>query len=849
MDSNKPDILRLTDKADTAFTTQNFSEAFEIYRRIEKASNKHPDANFKLALMYMEQSEQKKALMHFKAAISASPHSTSFWLGYIAALVRMNRVADAQKVYEQAVHLGASDDKLSAARDLIEHSEEVFQRIEKVASLINNNERKVALELMVQTNDIFPSNIEIILPLGDLFSMAGDKHRAKDLYFEAIQINALCFRAYYRLGLLFSEDGDDDTALQFYKTAVSINPKAGFCFNNMGAIYVHKNDHEKARANFQKCVSLDSDNVSATYNLACLEISSKNYDEAIRLLKVAIRVDPTHLNSWNNLGSCFLSKQKNADALNCFAEAISMDSTSQQALQNYATAITRVRFSNSNIEALKIIEKILVTKCLVRPSDLSSVATSLWASESSVSQLLEKAELGEDIDLDQAISCLEHIPALMNMLEVCPISDLRFENLFSYLRSRLLVEMLGEHPTDQYFRFQMALAKQCHLNEYVYGLSKTDKELVSELSAEISAKLDSGEKGLEQLVACIAGFQNITDFNWHTNLKCFDLLEPILESQIYEPETELTIIKSLPKFKLTSDTDDVSEKVKAQYEENPYPRWVDLGLPYKSLMIEEIFHELDLRCSNKDIFLKEKIDILAAGGGTGQQSISTACRYKNCEVLAIDLSARSLAYSARKAQELGIENLEHLQADILDLVGLGKTFDIIECAGVLHHMRDPYAGWEILVSLLNPGGLLKIGLYSKLARQHISKIRAEIAELNGFDRSSESILQFRQRVIKSEKAHHQKLITSSDFYSLSMVRDLLFHVQEHLFTLPQISDHLRRLGLEFSGFEEPHIKQKFLASGYSEQDCYDLEKWESFEEAYPDTFRGMYQFWCQKVGS
>ena len=654
----------------------------------------------------------------------------------------MKRIADAQKVYEQAIHLGASDAKFSAARDLIDHSEEIFQRVEKVASFVNNNQPKAALDLMVQTNDLFPSNLEIILSLGNLFSMAGDNNRAKDLYFEAIAINAVCFRAYYRLGLLFSDEGDDATALEYYKTAVSINPKAGFCFNNIGAIYVHKNDHVKARTNFQKCVSLDSHNVTATYNLACLEMSSKNYDEAIRLLKVAIRVDPTHLNSWNNLGSCFLSQHKNADALNCFAEAISIDSTSQMALQNYATAITRVRFSNSNIEALRIIEKILAIKCLVRPSDLCSVATSLWVSESAVSQLLEKVGLGEGIELEQAISCLEDIPALINMLEVCPISDLRFENLFSYLRSRLLLEMLGEYPTDQYFRFQMALAKQCHLNEYVYGLTNTDKELVSKLSAEISAKLDSGEKGLEQLVACIAGFQNITDFNWHTRLKGYDLLGPILDSQIYEPESELGIIASLPKLTLTSDADDVSEKVKAQYEENPYPRWVDLGLPNKAQGIEEIFYELGLSCSNKDIFLKDKIDILAAGGGTGQQSISSACRYKNCDVLAIDLSARSLAYSARKAQELGIENLEHLQADILDLMGMRKTFDIIECAGVLHHMKDPYAGWEILVSLLNPGGLMKIGLYSKLARQHISEIRAEIAELDGFDQTSESIVKF-----------------------------------------------------------------------------------------------------------
>ena len=48
---------------------------------------------------------------------------------------------------------------------------------------------------------------------------------------------------------------------------------------------------------------------------------------------------------------------------------------------------------------------------------------------------------------------------------------------------------------------------------------------------------------------------------------------------------------------------------------------------------------------------------------------------------------------------------------------LNKKFDIIESAGVLHHMADPVAGWRTLTNCLKPNGLMKIGLYSNLARQ------------------------------------------------------------------------------------------------------------------------------------
>ena len=81
----------------------------------------------------------------------------------------------------------------------------------------------------------------------------------------------------------------------------------------------------------------------------------------------------------------------------------------------------------------------------------------------------------------------------------------------------------------------------------------------------------------------------------------------------------------------------------------------------------------------------------------------------------VDLSLASLAYAQRKSNELSFTNIDYLQADILHLHQLGKEFDIIESVGVLHHMDEPMAGWRVLVDLLKPGGLMKIGLYSEFA--------------------------------------------------------------------------------------------------------------------------------------
>ena len=173
--------------------------------------------------------------------------------------------------------------------------------------------------------------------------------------------------------------------------------------------------------------------------------------------------------------------------------------------------------------------------------------------------------------------------------------------------------------------------------------------------------------------------------------------------------------------------------------------------------------------------------ILIAGCGTGQHSIATATRFKSSNVLAIDLSL-NLAYAKRKTEELAIENIEYMQADILDLRRLNKKFDIIESSGVLHHMENPMAGWKVLVDCLKPGGLMRIGLYSDLARQHVVKIKDEISEL-GIGSSSEEMRSFRTRLMRSDEDHHKHVRSFPDFSSLSELRDLLFHVQEHRFTI------------------------------------------------------------------
>jgi len=71
---------------------------------------------------------------------------------------------------------------------------------------------------------------------------------------------------------------------------------------------------------------------------------------------------------------------------------------------------------------------------------------------------------------------------------------------------------------------------------------------------------------------------------------------------------------------------------------------------------------------------------------------------------------------------------------------------------------------------------MELGLHSELARQHMVRMR-EAIDRPGIGVSELAIKSFRSEVVKLEAAHHALIASSPDFYSLSTLRDLLFHVQ------------------------------------------------------------------------
>jgi len=319
-------------------------------------------------------------------------------------------------------------------------------------------------------------------------------------------------------------------------------------------------------------------------------------------------------------------------------------------------------------------------------------------------------------------------------------------------------------------------------------------------------------------------------------------VDAVVAQQIREPALMRRLRATLPR--IGTITDEVSLLVRRQYEESPYPSWVKAAPADEWGTIETYVRSL-FPLVHVDGPDGREAAILVAGCGTGQQAIETAQRFARAQVLAIDISAASLGYAMARAT--GVNNIEYAQADILALGTIGRSFDLIEATGVLHHLADPMAGWRVLLSLLRPGGFMRLGLYSKLGRRDVEAARAWIAQ-RGYRAVPDDIRRCRQEMMTSEVGTKFATVTRSpDFASTSACRDLLFHVREHQLTLPEIERFLADEGLVFLGFElESAVLERYRSRFPQDIEMTQLNKWHLFETENPHTFAGMYQFWIQK---
>ena len=94
-------------------------EADRYYTAILKANPKHPDANHNMGVLAVGVGKVPEALPFFKTALEANSTIAQYWLSYIDALIKLDKIAEAKAVLDQAKSSGPKGDGLDQIEQIL----------------------------------------------------------------------------------------------------------------------------------------------------------------------------------------------------------------------------------------------------------------------------------------------------------------------------------------------------------------------------------------------------------------------------------------------------------------------------------------------------------------------------------------------------------------------------------------------------------------------------------------------------------------------------------------------------------------------------------------------------------
>ncbi len=725
------------------------------------------------------------------------------------------------------------------------------------------------------------------LNLGIALQSAGDVDAAVASYERAIALDPRNAAAHYNLGLAHSarsrwpeadahfraalelradfpeawvglagaleglDRGDD--ALAALDAASALRSDYLGALLNAGALARKLGRLEQAVASDRRVLELEPDDHATQCRLGMSLQALGHLPEAEARYREALLFKPDYPEAKSALASLLLAKDRALEAIPLLFDVLAVVPTHPQLRANLAQALFGVALTRAGPKERQVLQS-LCEDDSVSMLFIGSAIVALMKSDPGFGILEQASRQGRDpfaVEHPEVAAFLRD-PLFLAALPRMTIADVELESVLTHLRRFALLRFAPESrqmdpavPNE----FICALARQCFYSGYAFFEREDEAQHAANVHGTLRQALAAATvvpRALEASLAISSLYDSLNKLKdcerllAHAPQEWSAAFRPIITEQIADRVREREIAPRIAA--ITAIDDQVSLAVRAQYEENPYPRWVTVPTPGT-----DTFEMLSARLRPDEAVRTRPrpVPVLIAGCGTGHHPIQVARAYPDSAILAVDLSIASLAYAVRMTERFGVSNIAYGQADILRLRTLGKRFAVVECCGVLHHLDDPMAGWRVLVDLLESDGLMKIALYSATARSSVRAAR-EYIRSGDFPQTTAGIRRCRHAIMALPAGHPARDVMSfGDFFTLDEFRDLLMHVREHQFTLPQIAACLDELGLRLLQLEcPPTVRGRFTAMYPDSDPDTDIAAWAAFEDTHPETFRAMYTFWC-----
>ena len=359
-----------------------FQEADRLYTAILKVQPKHPDANHNMGVLAVGVGQVQEALPFFKTALEANPATAQFWLSYIEALIKLDKLANAKAVLDQAKSKGAKGDGFDKLAQQLKEADQEPPAAVGITAPVSIQQRNIldklkldqALKLAKKKAKVgstqeakhiyqdiltkFPKNKRArdglkrltgkfvgkapktqnppqdqLQALINLFSQGQLQQAQKQAETLVTQfpMSAILFNIQ---GAVLKGLGQLDLSVEAYKKALTIKPDYAEAYNNMGVTLKEQDKLVEAVEAHIKSLAIEPDDAEASYNMGNALKKQGKLEEAIEAYNKALAIKPDYAKAYNNMGITLKEQGKLEEAIEAYNKALSVKPDHVEAATN-----------------------------------------------------------------------------------------------------------------------------------------------------------------------------------------------------------------------------------------------------------------------------------------------------------------------------------------------------------------------------------------------------------------------------------------------------------------------------------------------------------------------------------